>query len=314
MILLNFDDTLLYQQHDFTQQVRQELKKLNIPYAVHIAAPKFYYLDSDKELPVFISIKENNIDNKKTNTAENGYLIFSNNKTADIHINKTFQNTKERPYQTENKTPTPSNAPPGWRPPKTTYYKSEYRLLKKTEIPNVAGTWTVLEHSGSFISNPQTIEISYNNKNKKNDFKYIDSPFLSTEELGINTTFSKNKSSPPINIHKFGLETPLLNEVNKNKTIILNGSFSIKNSIDISRGYLPIHLMISGNNLKHSKIITLKIPKDKLTSNNNSFEGYFSLDIMPAFNNNELENRKIEKIYITIISGALTSKVFSITN
>ena len=58
MILINIEDAQLYQHQDFTQLVREELKKTDISYAVHILAPKHYTLGSGKDLPILLVQKK----------------------------------------------------------------------------------------------------------------------------------------------------------------------------------------------------------------------------------------------------------------
>lgn len=314
MILINFDDTMLHQQYDYTQQVRQELKKSNIPYGAHIAIPKYYYLDANKELPIFVSVIENSVDNKKLSTSKNGNLIFSNNITGDIFIRQTFKITKQPHHSTKNKK-YKTRLSDDITPLKHTYYAYKYRLLNKSEIPNVTGIWTVTEHSGNFISNSETINIAYKNENNKNIPKYIDSPYPSTEDMGIKTIFSKSSSSPDIIQHEFNLKTPSLDNIKKTKSVILNGSFSINHQLDTSRGYFMVNLLITSSNESYDKIIPLKIPKDKIVLSDNAFVGYFSLDLMPYFNTNKLEEFIVkDDFYITIISGSSISKIIPIFN
>ena len=306
MIYLNIDDTQLYQHHDFTQLVRKELKKADINYAVHILAPKNYTLNSGKDLPIFVSTKENNIDNDNLNTAENGYLIFSNNVTADIYVTKTFNNLKEKPHNSSNTPPPPPNSPAGWVPPKSTYYSAEYSLVKTKNVPNIAGEWTIVEHSGNFLSNSQIINIS--SIDNTNNSKYLDQVYLTSDQLQLTTNYSQNDLSPSFNNQAFNFEIS-----NNKENMILNCNFSVDKNMDLSRGYLPIHIVLSSSNLNKNKIITIKIPKADINIKKDKLSGYISINIGSMYNNLDFGSISlVDDIFITLISGSNVSEIFKI--
>lgn len=306
MILINIEDTQLYQHQDFTQLVREELKKTDISYAVHILAPKHYTLGSGKDLPIFVSTKENNIDNDILNTAENGYLIFSNNLTGDIYVTKTFNKIKETPHNMPSSPPPPPNAPSGWTPPKSTYYSSEYSLINTKEVPNISGDWTLIEHSGSFLSNSQIIKISNNNRN--NETKYLNQPYLTTKTLKIDTDYNQNNFSPSFTSNQFNFS---ISKNGENK--ILNCNFNVDSSMELTRGYLPIHVLLSGNNLNKNKIITINIPKENIKIVKDKLNGYFSINLLTIYNNQAFGSISTsDDLYITLVSGSSISDIYKI--
>ena len=310
MILVNVADELFYQKHDFSQQVIEQLSISSVPFAAHVAAPKRFSITSKQGLPVLISYKENTEDNDVVNTKTNGHFIFSNTLTSELQISKVYQDLKEEPID-EGKMDMPEGAPIGYSPLKTTYYGSEYKDISTKECPIGPGVWVLFEHSGSFISNLHNINIEGDDKETP-PFK-ANSRSINPIDAGMSPRFTLSSANPPIPLLGFDLVLPSPSSIKTNQPLYVYGSFSIAKTQNLTSGELPIHLILSGKQFEDIQIISLKIPKDKITINNDLLKGSFSLDIMPIFYQPQFGNRTInDDFYITVVSGASVSKVFPV--
>ena len=305
IIFLNVSDALFYQKHDFSQQVTDVLEESLSPYMVYISGPKKF--SSEEELPIFIGLKENSIDNKEINTKRNGYFIFSNVVTAEIHLNKVYENDKFRPVEKGKNIVRPAGASLDYVPLKTTSYDAKYISIPRNKLPSRSGKWALFEHSGSFISNVHRLEIESSNSSENNSSQTID-PISSRMNIG----FESSNLSPTVPSNGISLSSSKASTSNQH--IVIYGSFSLDKKVDISSGFLPVNLIVTGGQFENLELITLKIPNEKIDLSSDKRRGYFSLDIMPLFYSQEYGNRTLkDSFYITAVSGATVSKVLPIT-
>lgn len=293
-------DIDFYQHRDFSLKVSALMSMSPEKTSIHLASPKFFDPNQQTILPVYISTKENSVDNKDFSVSSHGHIVLSSLFTGEVLLRRIEEKPDKEPLHNNN-TPPP---PPGYKPKVTTFYGYKYRDIFQEELPKQGQQWALNINSGKYNSNVIVVDFNLPEETKHSSMFYKK---LIAESEGSSEAEVLNAMAD-----NFSLEAQTYKLV-KGEAFIVKGHFNLPDPKLPEFNAIPIHILITSKSFENIEVKTLFIANRSITKNSGRMRGVFTFDLMKVLDAKINEGHALaDDIYISIVSRGAFSKPFRI--
>jgi len=307
---LPVQDPYFYQRYDFADKVSEAMSMAQERFGINLAGPKVFDEKANDKLPLYVSTKENDQDNKFMTTQSHGYIVMSSLDSGEMRLIRFSEESGKEPLQDadEREAEILASAPPGYTPSVTTTYDYGYRDITLDELPLYGSKWAFNINAGKVISNIHIV--SFKRESEPND----DSDFLKmlTASEGELTPEEHDACEPSRNNPKvpqsgFAIQT-VFSGLKEGEPMIVHGSFTLPDDKDDAKNFVPVHVLVTSKDFGQIKSKTLLVPKSKTRLRGDTRLGVFSFDLMKMLYVEEAGGYDMsDEIYISIVSRSAFS-------
>ena len=312
---LPVQDPYFYQRYDFADKVSEAMSMAQERFGINLAGPKEFDEKINGSLPLYISSKENDQDNRYITTESHGYIIMSSLESGEIRLVRFSKETGKEPLQDidEREAEAMANAPPGYTPQVTTTYHYGYRDITEDELPLYGGKWAFNVNAAKVISNVHVVDFK-GSGGSSDQSTFVKQLMADEGELPPleHEACEPSKDSPKLPQSGFAINAEFAN-VQLGEPMMVHGSFNLPDDKNDLMNFVPVHVLIASKEFDPVKTKTLLVPKSKTRVRGEARLGAFSFDLMKELFVEAAGGYDMsDEIYISVISRSEFSQPYKI--